>query len=130
MLKKYMNNFVISIIGKKDKFYNKVLGKRISPDNFYVIFQIDSLADTSKNEQIKLFEAVNKLKYLLEKNGRDNDKWKFAWEIQHSNSRNSNRKKQKKTEEDPNFLFNNNANNKSFSIEVLCLTYMFCWSKP
>lgn len=67
MLKKYMNNFVISIIGKKDKFYNKVLGKRISPDNSYVIFQIDSLADTSKNEQIKLFEAVNKLKYLSEK---------------------------------------------------------------
>ena len=35
-------------------------------------------------------------------------------------------KKKKETEEDPNFLFNNNANNKSFSIEVLCLTYMFC----
>ena len=62
-----MNNFVISIIGKKDKFYNKVLGKRISPDNSYVIFQIDSLTDASKNEQIKLFEAVNKLKYLSEK---------------------------------------------------------------
>ena len=96
MLKKSMNNFVISILGKKDKFYNKLLGKRISPDNSYVIFLIDSLADTSKNEQIKLFEAVNKLKYLSEKkNGWDNDKWKFAWEIQHSNSRNSNRKKKK-----------------------------------
>ena len=67
VLKKSMNNFVISIIGKKDKFYNKFLGKRISHDNSYVIFQIDSLADTSKNEQIKLFEAVNKLKYLSEK---------------------------------------------------------------
>ena len=40
-----------------------------------------------------LFKAVNELKDLAEKNGRDNDKWRLRGETKHVNSRNNNGRK-------------------------------------
>ena len=53
---------------KKDKSFKTFLSKRISSSQIEISFQIDSLIDTSKNGQVKIFEAVLGLKDLVEKN--------------------------------------------------------------
>ena len=87
---------------KKDKVYNKLLSKRIASDNSNVIFQIDSLVNTTKNGEIKLFKAVFELKDLTEKNGRDNEKQTFAGETECSNLANGNGRR--KIERRPKFI--------------------------
>ena len=52
---------------KKEKVFHKYFAKRIRTNNSNVIFQIDSLVDTSKNDEIKIFIAVSELKALTKK---------------------------------------------------------------
>ena len=89
MPKVTLNNFAILIRSKKIKSIISFKLKELS-DNSNGIFQIDSLVNTTKNRETKLFKAVSELKCLTEKNGRDYDKQIFAGETERSNSENGN----------------------------------------
>ena len=55
----------------KDKIFSSFLVKSVTTLNSKISFQIENLLDTSKNGEIKLFEAVTELKDFTEKNARN-----------------------------------------------------------
>ena len=50
------------------------LAKRIDSNNSNIICQIDSMINTSKSGEVKLFKAISELKYLTGNNGWNNKK--------------------------------------------------------
>ena len=53
---------------KKDRLFNKFLAKRVEQNNNSLVFQIDSATNITKNGEIKIYNAVQKLKPFLKQN--------------------------------------------------------------
>ena len=49
---------------KRDRLFNKFLGKKVDQNENSAVFQIDSVINVTKSGQSKIFKAVQKLKKL------------------------------------------------------------------
>lgn len=83
-----LNNFVISTRKKKDKLFNKFLAKRIDSNNSNIIFQMDSVINTSKSDEVKLFKAISELKNLTGNNSWNNGRQQFSEQTQQTDNQN------------------------------------------
>ena len=53
---------------KKDRLFNKFLAKRVDTGDNSLIFQIDSVINVTKNDETKIYKAVEELKSLVKYN--------------------------------------------------------------
>ena len=83
-----MINFVTLTKEKKDKLFNICFAKRID-SNHLNIFQIDSVINTSKSGEVKLFKAISELKNLTGNNGWNNNREQFSEQTQQPDNQNS-----------------------------------------
>ena len=73
---------------KKDRLYNTFLAKRINKDDKNITFEIDSVINTSKNGDIKLYKAVEELKSLIKNDGRNNVREQYTKQAEHFDNQN------------------------------------------
>ena len=97
-----MNNFVSSTRKKKDKLFNKFLAKRINSNNSNIIFQMDSVINPSKSDEVKLFKAISELKNLTGNNGWNNGRQQFSEQTQQTDNQNG--RGRRKNRRRPGFL--------------------------
>ena len=107
-----LNNFVISTRKRKDKLFNKFLAKRIDSNNSNIIFQMDSVINTSKSDEVKLFKAISELKNLTGNNSWNNGRQQFSEQTQQNRLITKTVEEEEKIEEDLDFLLDNNINQK------------------
>ena len=67
--------------GKKITF----LAKRVNKDNEDMTLQVDSVTNTNKNGDIKLYRAVEELKPLFKSDGRNNVGRQYTEQTEHVN---------------------------------------------
>ena len=64
--------FCYSGQNKKDRLFNKFLAKRVLQDNNSLVFEINSVINTTKNSETKIYKAVQELQLLVKRNnGKD-----------------------------------------------------------
>ena len=63
-----LRKFVI-LTKRKEKLLHEFLAKKIDSSNSNIIFQIDSVINTSKSGEVKFFKAIAELKNLPGNNG-------------------------------------------------------------
>ena len=74
---------------KKDGLYNKCFAKKISKVDENITFQIDSVINTLKNDEIKFYKAVDELESLIKNDGRNIVRELHTeQQVEHSNKQN------------------------------------------
>ena len=56
---------------KRDRLFNKFLGKKVDQNENSVVFQIDSVINVTKNGETKDYKAVQEMKKLVKQNDRN-----------------------------------------------------------
>ena len=58
---------------RNDRLYNTFLAKRTEENNDCLVFQIDSMINTTKKGETKFFKPFQELKTFVKNDGRNND---------------------------------------------------------
>ena len=60
------------MINIKDRLFNKFLAKRVLEYSDSLVFEIDSMINTAKNSETKIYKAIQRLQSLVKtNNGKD-----------------------------------------------------------
>ena len=53
---------------KKDRLFNKFLAEKVDQNEHLLVFQIESVINVIKNDETKIYKAVQELKNLAKQN--------------------------------------------------------------